>query len=599
MAFDLIVGIDFGMSGTGVTYHQPKTTPNPTKIDDATYLLWGSYKKIEKVPTRLAYSQDGQRRELISWGTDIPVDNKAILVEEWSKTKFGEPNADQAKVEKLFLDYFSQLHSELTRRFTRDVLSGKPWAEANVAFHLSAPSIWDAAMVGRFKALVEAAGFGQAQTTVHGRGVRTVDVSLVEPQATAALHLCTEDTPVKFENGQCVMVVDAGAGTGDFSLLRVKNDERGASRLDEESPVHGGRIGSSYIDQQLQTRITELIQPHSHLFNCKVEKVAWSMRSSDAFQQAKHLFGTTKAPPGIPVPHLKDPGSSLGDRIQDGLLVDIQNYLEDAFDKQLDKMQQRILDLMDNCLTSGRHYLLLSGGLGSSAYVQKKLVEFCNKHDRLKNTRVIVSRRPRMAVSMGLVFDATSNRSLLAEVCCRNSFGLVFRMPNDSSLASRWTAKLRDFKFWGLRRKQDPLTSGVNWFIKQDDKIVNGDEKSYTYKACFKASGPRVCDIEIVASSNETQLPSENDHPQSRILMQVDFEHSTPFTKSTTWRRESYVTFAFSVKATIEPAEVKFRCVDSKGKEVSKGVRFSADGGSGFRPLLMGLGEDEEKEKSK
>ncbi|KAL2669967.1 hypothetical protein Neosp_014845 [[Neocosmospora] mangrovei] len=387
MAFDLIVGVDFGMSGTGVAYHQPKTAPNPTKIDDVNYIRWGSQPTIEKVPTRLVYTQDGHRRELVSWGTDIPVDNKTILIEEWFKTKFGEPDADQAKVEKLFLDYLSRLHSELARRFTRDVLSGKPWAEANVAFHLSAPSIWDAAMVGRFKALVEAAGFGQAQNAVHGRGVRMVD---------------------------------------DFSLLRVKNDERGASRLDEESPVHGGRIGSSYIDRELETRIAEVIQPHSHLFNCKVEKVAWTMRSSDAFQEAKHLFGTDEAQPEIPVPHLKNPGSSLGDRIRDGLLIDIH-----------------------------------------SAYVQKKLREFCTKEDRLKNTRVIVSHHPRMAVSMGLVFDAVSNRSLLAEVCCRNSFGLVFRMPNDNSLVSRWTAKVKGFKLWGLRRKQDPLTSGVNWFIKQ------------------------------------------------------------------------------------------------------------------------------------
>lgn len=186
-------------TGTGVAYHQPKTAPDPTKSEDVNYIRWGSQPTIEKVPTRLVYTQDGHRRELISWGMDIPVDNKTILIEEWFKTKFGEPDADQAKVGRLFLDYLGRLHSELARRFTRDVLSGKPWAEANVAFHLSAPSIWDAAMVGRFKALVEAAGFGQAQNAVHGRGVRTVDVSLVEPQATAAFHLCAEDTSVKFK----------------------------------------------------------------------------------------------------------------------------------------------------------------------------------------------------------------------------------------------------------------------------------------------------------------------------------------------------------------------------------------------------------------
>ncbi|KAJ3467739.1 hypothetical protein MRS44_005303 [Fusarium solani] len=425
-------------------------------------------------------------------------------------------------------------------------------------------------MVSRFRALVEAAGFGQAQNAIHGGGVRTVDVSLVEPQATAALHLCSQDAPVQFKNGQCVMVVDAGAGTGDFSLLKIRGNERGASLLDEKSPVHGGRIGSSYIDQELQTRIAEILEPYSGLMNCDVRTAAWIMRSSNQFQQAKHQLGTNAPQKGIPVPHLKDPESSLGDRIQDGMLTGIQ-----------------------------QHYLLLSGGLGSSTYVQKKLRDFCTGHYELKSTHVIVSHCPRMAVSMGLVYDAMSNRTLLAEICCRTSFGLVFRMPNDNSLMSRLISKLRGFKPWGSRRSRDPLTSGVDWFIKQGDRSVNGHEATYAYKASFKTNAPRVCDVEVVASPNKSLSPSEKadgpeDHPQSRVLIHVDLDHSDPFEKFTTWRKEAYVTFAFSVKATIEPAEVKFRCVDSKGKEVSEGVSFFADGSHAIRPLLMGLGEDEE-----
>lgn len=127
------------------------------------------------------------------------MDNKAILIQEWFKTKFGEIDADQTQVERLFLDYLSRLHAELAKRFASEVLCGKPWAEANIAFYFSTPSIWDTAMVSRFKALVEAAGFGQAQNAIHGGGVRTVDVSLVEPQATAALHLCSQDAPVQFK----------------------------------------------------------------------------------------------------------------------------------------------------------------------------------------------------------------------------------------------------------------------------------------------------------------------------------------------------------------------------------------------------------------
>ncbi|UPK97407.1 hypothetical protein LCI18_008342 [Fusarium solani-melongenae] len=273
MKFDLIIGIDLGMSGTAVAYHQPKGSLVPTKTENVTYLRWGTGDAIEKVPTKLAYKQDGRQKELIGWGTDIPMDNEAILIQEWFKTKLGDPEADQAQVEKLFLDYLSQLHAELARRFTPDELCEKPWAEANIAFYFSTPSIWDTAVVGRFKALVETAGFGQAQTAVHGPGVRTVDVSLVEPQATAALHLCSQDEAVKFKVKSPISAHQVFAddcclertvchgrrrwrrhrgtpspptATGsladwsqDFSLLRISNDKLGASRLDENSPVHG------------------------------------------------------------------------------------------------------------------------------------------------------------------------------------------------------------------------------------------------------------------------------------------------------------------------------------------------------------------------
>ncbi|KAI8674625.1 hypothetical protein NCS57_00361200 [Fusarium keratoplasticum] len=336
-------------------------------------------------------------------------------------------------------------------------------------------------------------------------------------------------------------------------------------------------------------------EPYSSHMNCDAPTAAWIMRSSVHFQQAKHQFGTNEAQKGIPVPHLKDPESSLGDRIQDGMLIGIQNDLEDFFNKQLDKIQERIRDLMSNWHTGGRlHYLLLSGGLGSSAYVQKKLRDFCARHDDLKNTHVIVSHCPRMAVSMGLVYDAMSNRTLLAEICCRTSFGLVFRMPNDKSLVSRLRSKFRGFKPWGFHRSRDTLVSGVDWFIKQGDGGVNGREATHPYNASFKTNAPRVCDVEIVASPDKSLSPSEKDHPQSRVLIHVDLEHSDPLEEFTTWRQESYLTFPFFVKATIEPAEVKFRCVDSKGKEVGEGVSFFADGGHTMRPLLMGLREDEE-----
>ncbi|KAJ4310309.1 hypothetical protein N0V84_011026, partial [Fusarium piperis] len=195
MPFDLIVGVDFGMSGTAVCHSQPDISIGTETVR---HLRWDSESTIEKVPTRLAYNCCNPRGEPISWGMHVPVGGDGILIQEWFKTKFGQDDG-QTTVEKHFLDYLTLLYAELSRRFTRDVLRGKAWADANVAFYFSTPSIWDSALVGRFKELIEAAGFGQAHKSGHGLGVHTVHLSLVEPQATVAMHLCSKEESVQFK----------------------------------------------------------------------------------------------------------------------------------------------------------------------------------------------------------------------------------------------------------------------------------------------------------------------------------------------------------------------------------------------------------------
>ncbi|RSL59292.1 hypothetical protein CEP53_005839 [Fusarium sp. AF-6] len=577
MVFDLVIGIDFGTSGVGVAYHQPDGTDPPDKRNaqdnDIARLTWGS-DSFKKIPAKVGYAYTHEQ-EPTCWGLQVPADNTGVHVQEWFKMKFGSPKFDQRQVEKVFKDYLTRLNTEISTRLTRDVLRGKSWADANVSFHFSRPSTWNTALVGRFKELVEDAGFGQAPRAAHGCGLHTVDVSLVEPQATAALHLRSDASPVQFKSGQCIIVVDAGAGTTDFSLLKVSNDERGMSRLEEGSPVAGLNIGSAHIDQALQTRITEVLEPYSYALDCEVDKVAWIMRCSEEFQDAKSTFGTSSSIDAIPVPHLKDPESSLGDRTESGMMNGLQKDLRAAFDEQLDKIQ-------------GQHYLLLSGGLGSSHYVQERLRTFCYHNKALEETEVMASEEPRMAVSIGLVYDAMNNGKLLAEICCPTSFGLVFRMPDKIPITSRWRSKWRELKDRGLFPNRDSLATGVDWFLQEGTKRTNGEEVTHSYTTSFKEGAARICEVQIIPSSDKDPSPVEKDHTQRCIVMRVDLSQSDPVKESITWRNKSYVTIPFSVKATIRPATVEFRCVDSKGKVVGDRVRFPADGGQNVRPLLMG-----------
>ncbi|RSM05198.1 hypothetical protein CEP52_006407 [Fusarium oligoseptatum] len=247
------------------------------------------------------------------------------------------------------------------------------------------------------------------------------------------------------------------------------------------------------------------------------------------------------------------------------MLIGVQNDLRAAFDEQLDKIQARIR----------QNYLLLSGGLGSSPYIREKLSAFCRHNEDLKETKLVVSDQPTMAVSMGLVYNAISNGKLLAEICCPTSFGLVFRMPNDVSIRSRLKSKWQELKRRGLFPNQDSLATGVDWFIKEGTKKANGDEITQPYTTSFlKEEKTRICEVRIILSSKKDPSPVEKDHTQRRIVMQVDLSHSDPIKEYVTWRNKS--------------------CVDSQGRKVSEWVRFPADGGQNMRPLLMGLDESDE-----
>ncbi|UPL02540.1 hypothetical protein LCI18_013474 [Fusarium solani-melongenae] len=153
MAVDLTVGIDVGMSGTGVAY---RTGDDKC---DAMCLKWGVDNTMPKVPTKLAYARTGQSQSPLHWGSNIPDDTANLSIKEWFKTDFGEDESDHEAAEKLYTDYLECLHAELSQRFVREGILGKAWEHANIAFVFSTPACWEPAVVARFKALISKAGF--------------------------------------------------------------------------------------------------------------------------------------------------------------------------------------------------------------------------------------------------------------------------------------------------------------------------------------------------------------------------------------------------------------------------------------------------------
>ncbi|KAL6354772.1 hypothetical protein LRP88_12117 [Fusarium phalaenopsidis] len=281
MAVDLTVGIDVGMSGTGVAYRQHKTGDAEC---DVVCLKWGSNENINKVPTKLAYARTGDSQSPLHWGLKIPDITENLSIKEWFKTDFEGNGSDHTSADKLYTDYLKCLHDELSERFVRDGILGKAWKHANIAFVFSTPACWEHSVVAQFKTLISKAGFEKAQSQRLGRGVHTVEITMTEPQATAAFELHSPRPVANLRRGQNVMIVDAGAGT-DFSLLRATTNAQGASHWLEHQPAIGQNIGSSYIDHGFEVRMSEILKPYQHLLGHNASHVAWEMRRGTRFLQ--------------------------------------------------------------------------------------------------------------------------------------------------------------------------------------------------------------------------------------------------------------------------------------------------------------------------
>lgn len=138
--------------------------------------------------------------------------------------------------------------------------------------------------------------------------------------------------------------------------------------------------------------------------------------------------------------------------------------LFDLINRQLKKLQQTI---------SGEQvgHLVLSGGLGQSAYVRDMLIQqYVSNPEKLPNAQFMAIRiapDPQLAVCKGLVADRYRKlkvgESVLGWRCCRASYGVTCREVFDK----------RNPKHVGRQIEKDPMdnkvyvTNCVAWFVRK------------------------------------------------------------------------------------------------------------------------------------
>ncbi|OAL00042.1 hypothetical protein IQ06DRAFT_250606 [Phaeosphaeriaceae sp. SRC1lsM3a] len=577
----MVVGVDFGMTCTGVSYAN-------LSIGNET-VRWvqkwpGRFQANEnKVPTVVVYPNGSI--EPSSWGflsetiAETTAEDKEY--KEWFKTCL-DPEKLQLKqredpegapsslheVERWYKDYLRKMYEYLSFKLGGE-LSGVSWEDARIEFIFSVPTTWAPATVENFKRIVKQAGF--ASHRGHG-----LSIGLTEAEA-AAVHVSIE-APGIFRENDVLLVCDAGGGTTDLSVLRVTGTFNQAISLQQLDVVFGETIGSAAIDYEFEQLVTQRLTLAHATNPLPVDPgdAAWEMMKSRDFQSVKCEYGAPDDTPlfsiGIPrVPHNYS-NSDPEVRIRNGEMTFERGDLQRLFDKQISKLLrlidtqlQSLLQKQPNARVS---HLVLSGGLGNSAYVQSAL----RRHyagtmiPNAQSISVRIAPDPQLAVCKGMVGDRVrklmTSRSVLGWRCCRASYGTLCKIAYDK--------KNPDHE--GKELVRDPMNGkmyivqSIAWFVRKGEPVSVDQPIVHRFVKKVSPGDPRrAFPTSVIESSLEAgNLPSQMNH-DTRILCEISSDLSVADEKKFVEKNKNfwsmkkhYFRIEYSVRVLIGPADIRF-----------------------------------------
>ncbi|KAF5985859.1 hypothetical protein FCOIX_1846 [Fusarium coicis] len=549
MAEDLVVGIDVGMTGTGVAYRRKGRA-------EVSYLRWGIDMKDPKTPTRLYYNVHHQPPKLVGWGMEVPDDSTEHLkIKEGFKLDLGAVDADQVEVKRMYRDFLTCLFRELsTQRFTPALLGGKQFEETRVLFLFSVPALWDPAVVHDFTQLIRESGFEK-------EGLRSVRVTMTEPQAVAAYEICVPNSDYKLKNGENVLIVDAGGGTTATC-----------------------KTGSMYIDRDFQKMVVTYLQDKRDSLTRDIEDVSLNMRNSNRFHQRKQAFGPdTFEDLNFDIPLKKSARHDLKDSPQAATFVLTGEYLGSLFNHQIDVINEEIRRFIrafvtDSGANSENHlgYIVLAGGLGSSRYVQGKIEEFIQElmFKPVEKPKLVVSATPRLAVCMGLVHNAGRNPELFPRRFNRVSIGVASQSLTGEIIKSRFRSFMkRAF----LRAPKGQKPGGEVECVLVKGELVPDRVAVHEQTAYFSADLPpdkRIWELAILHSfEGDIDQLTLGDTCRVHSVLRVNLSHVGVPEKTGTGDALSRLRLAskpkvpikFDLRIEVGLATVEIYCTDKKG----------------------------------
>ncbi|KAK4171395.1 hypothetical protein QBC36DRAFT_340044 [Triangularia setosa] len=440
---DLTVGIDFGMTCTGVAVAK-RHQDSPRMIQE-----WplpdqksGTH---NKVPSTLLY--DHNHDVPTAWGFTCNNHEKTV---EWFKRYLDpkylqvmiqraqetneEPEFETVEqVRKYFRDYMERLYKHISKNLQKN----EDWKHKKVEFVFSLPATFQSLEISdALMKEIKKAGFGT------GGKNHSVSWGLSEPQAAAVYT--AKDGDITLRTGDVILTCDAGGGTTDFALLEQCGNAE-IVELKERAIVQGINIGSTNIDLAFARMVRERLALAKADTKAGRSQLVFhknsedTMMHSEEFQTWKHEFGNFSEAqfrtPRVTVPIRSGGTSSTSARITDGKMNFSYSDFQDLFDPQVEGIISAMREMLEHgakANVSHPKYFILSGGLGSSAYVQQRVREAFPAP-----IKVVAADgdEPPLAVAKGLVLDrkqkARHGKPVLGVRKARVSYGVVTQEKYD------------------------------------------------------------------------------------------------------------------------------------------------------------------------
>ncbi|PYI07367.1 actin-like ATPase domain-containing protein [Aspergillus sclerotiicarbonarius CBS 121057] len=350
----IVIGLDFGTTYSGVAW---ALSDCPDKPEVITSWPGSGNRTTPKVPSTMAF-KCGRR---FQWGYQTSffgdhIRGVKILLDESQDPKYVAALESAGFIKKnrnsaivlagLYLEQLV-LHTKkiLQRRFGTAIQS------MEMRYVVTVPAVWsDKAKDTTLRAAVNA-------------GISPQGISLVSEPEAAALHCMTVIRPNLIQDGDVVVVCDAGGGTVDLISYCVKTVL--PLRLEESAEGTGGICGSMMLDVEFTKFLNGLM---NQKIPDKAREIAlrfWQDNIKPNFPSDTNFLEEIHF---VPLPGVKD-NSKID--LKDGFLQLDGAQIKAIFDPIVKQVQDLVGDQVARVDASGKSVkaILLVGGFGSSEYL--------------------------------------------------------------------------------------------------------------------------------------------------------------------------------------------------------------------------------------